>query len=476
MFEAALILLIPLAVGCFNTLCSRKLPPTAAWAAALTALIAALTLSTKLYLQGGACFEASWGHGGSLAFSWLLCFDELNAAFVVLASFISHACLTYSTKYVEHGSQLYSGLLLLFTSGMIGCLMSVDMIAFYLFWELMVWSSYALIHLYGEGAEAPRAAMLYLLISHVASTTLLFGLLSLYALKGTFNLLAVKELGLDSPLEVFAAASVSIGLLIKMGVIPLLHVWLPDAHSEAPAPVSAMLSGLMIEVAAYGFLRILYGCWSLESLRSVSWLVWGCGLAMLSYTAILSFSQLDIKRFMAYSSINEMGLVVFALGLFAHGAAVAAVAHTLNHEIVKSLLFLYAGCIVHEVKVRNIRTLGDMLWFMPEASAAGLIGSLSIIGIPGLNIFVSELLIYMAGVDVGLLAPTVAAAVMMAVFSAAWLRFINRVMLTRRRLGRVRVSFAMLIPMFALALICLALGLHPDPLIEAAERAASVVS
>jgi len=117
-----------------------------------------------------------------------------------------------------------------------------------------------------------------------------------------------------------------------------------------------------------------------------------------------------------------------------------------------------------------------MLWFMPEASAAGLIGALSIIGVPGLNIFVSELLIYMAGVDAGLLAPTVAAAVMMAVFSAAWLRFINRVMLTRRRLGRVRVSLAMLIPMFALAALCLILGLYPDPLIEAAERAASVVA
>ena len=363
-----------------------------------------------------------------------------------------------------------------FASGILGCLEAVDAISFYLFWELMVWSSYALIHLYGEGAEAPRAAMLYLLISHVASTTLLFGLLSIHALTGSFNLLDVKGLGLDTPLEAFAAAAVSIGLFIKMGVAPFLHVWLPDAHSEAPSPVSAMLSGLMIEVAAYAFLRIIYGCWSLEALKPVGWLVWGCGLVMLSYAAVLSFSQVDLKRFMAYSSINEMGLVAFALGLFAHGAAAAAVAHTLNHGVVKSLLFLYAGCIVHEVKARSMRTLGDMLWFMPEASAAGLIGALSIIGVPGLNIFVSELLIYMAGVDVGLLAPTVAAAVMMAVFSAAWLRFINRVMLTRRRLGRVRVSLAMLIPMFALAALCLILGLYPDPLIEAAERAASVVA
>jgi len=423
--------------------------------------------------EGG--LRVTWGLGGKVSFSFYLAVDPLNSAFLVLASLISLACLIYSLGYVAERVQVYAGLTLLFASGILGCLASMDMVSFYLFWELMVWSSYALIYLYGERRDASRASLLYLLISHVASTALLFGFLALYSLKGTFNLLEVKGLRLTEPLEVFAAAAISIGLLIKMGVAPLLHVWLPDAHSEAPTPISAMLSGLMIEVAAYGFLRVIYGCWDLEAIKPAAWLLWGCGLLMLSYAAMLSFSQFDIKRFMAYSSINEMGLAVFALGLFTKGGAVAAMVHVLNHELVKSLLFLYAGCIVHELGVRDMRALGDMLWFMPEASAAGLIASLSIIGIPGLNIFVGELLIYMEGVKAGLLAPTVAAAVMMAVFSAAWLRFINRVMLTRRRMGRVRPPLTMLAPMIALAAACLVLGLYPEPLIAAAESAAEIV-
>ncbi|PCN50375.1 hypothetical protein B6U99_04815, partial [Candidatus Geothermarchaeota archaeon ex4572_27] len=191
MAEVALIVLAPLIIGALLAAASRRLGRGASWALAVAALATSLASAVCSVLHGGSQFEAPWGAGGPIDFSLLLAVDGLSAPFILAASAISLACLVYSVGYVAERPQTYAGLFLLFASGILGCLASLDMLSFYLFWELMVWSSYALIRLYGEREDAGRISLMYLLISHLASSTLLFGFLTIHALRGTFNMAEV---------------------------------------------------------------------------------------------------------------------------------------------------------------------------------------------------------------------------------------------------------------------------------------------
>ena len=246
------------------------------------------------------------------------------------------------------------------------------------------------------------AGFLYLVMAHVGAICILlcFGVLQGGSWQFTFD--AMRGASLTPFLATTAFLLALIGFGAKAGLVPM-HVWLPEAHPAAPSPVSAMMSGIMLKTAIYGILRISF---DLLHLRLWWWGVLMIVLGLFSgiFGAIFAAVQTDMKRLLAYSSIENIGLIVTGIGLsilfetcnlrlFAALALSAALIHALNHSFFKSLLFLVTGSVLHATKTRNLGKLGGLIRRMPWVAALALVGTLSIAGLPPFNGFVSEWLL-----------------------------------------------------------------------------------
>jgi formate hydrogenlyase subunit 3/multisubunit Na+/H+ antiporter MnhD subunit len=269
-------------------------------------------------------------------------------------------------------------------------------------WETMALSSYFLVTSQHRFAEVRRAGFLYLLMAHVGAICLLLSFGVMHGGRWQFTFDAMRGASLT---PFWASAAFLLALLgfgAKGGLVPL-HVWLPEAHPAAPSPVSAMMSGLMLSTAVYGMLRISF---DLLHIRYWWWgvLVLGVGLFSALFGAIFAAVQTDMKRLLAYSSIENIGLIFTAIGLailfdtshmplFAALALSAALIHALNHSIFKSLLFLATGSVLHATNQRSLGKLGGLIRSMPWVATLALVGTLAIAGLPPLNGFVSEWLL-----------------------------------------------------------------------------------
>ncbi len=285
-----------------------------------------------------------------------------------------------------------------------------DAYLFMIAWEAMALSSYFLVVTDHRTAAVREAGFLYLLIEHVGALAILvaFGILASRAAPGTplaysFGALHAAAPGPMMAGVVFVLALIGFGA--KAGLLPL-HVWLPEAHPVAPSPISALLSGVLLKVGIYGLLRVVFTLLPAPA----PW--WGVtvlvvGLATALFGALLSAVQSDMKRLLAYSSVENIGLIAAGIGLallfLAYGltvlaalALIAALYHSLNHAFFKSLLFLGTGSVLHATGERNLGRLGGLIHRMPQTALGMLIGTLAIAGVPPLNGFVSEWLMLQA--------------------------------------------------------------------------------
>lgn len=335
--------------------------------------------------------------------------DSLNAMFLVLLGGASAGISIFSAGYFRAGEGASPGLLCLqyhvFLSAMGFVLLADDAYAFMLSWEAMALASYFLVTTQHRIGEIRRAGFLYLLIAHVGAISILlcFGLLQGGSWMFTFD--AMRTAGLP-PLPATAAFVLAlVGFGAKAGLVPL-HVWLPDAHPAAPSPVSALMSGVMLKTAVYGFLRVTF-----DIVGAPLWwwglIVLAVGLFTAFYGVMFAAVQADMKRLLAYSSIENVGIVFAGVGLalvfagldtpvLAALALAAALYHCLNHALMKSLLFLGTGAVLHATGERNLGRLGGLLRRMPWVGWLTLIGALAISGLPPLNGFVSEWLLLQA--------------------------------------------------------------------------------
>jgi formate hydrogenlyase subunit 3/multisubunit Na+/H+ antiporter MnhD subunit len=283
-------------------------------------------------------------------------------------------------------------------------LLADDAYAFMVFWETMALSSYFLVASDHTKAEIRSAGFLYLLIAHVGAIGILlcFGVLH-GAGDYTFDTMRAVQLAPFWSTLAFALALFGFGA--KAGMLPL-HVWLPEAHPAAPSPVSALMSGVMLKTAIYGLLRVLF-----DLLHTQVWL-WGVailllGLASALYGVVFAAVQSDMKRLLAYSSIENIGFILVGIGLsvtfhsygmraLAALSLTAALYHCINHACFKSLLFLATGSVLHATHERTLGKLGGLIHRMPWVAWLALIGTLAIAGLPPLNGFVSEWLLLQA--------------------------------------------------------------------------------
>ncbi len=333
--------------------------------------------------------------------------DGLTRLILLIISVVSLAAVLFSTSYMRSYTKvcLYYGPMMLMIAGMNGVVLSGDLFNIYVFLEVAAIASYALVG-FGVESEELEASFKYLVLSAIASGFILLGVAIVYNLTGTLNLAQIGALIEGS--EPNKALLLAIGLFLagfglKAAMVPF-HAWLPDAHPSAPAPVSAMLSGILIKASGvYVLARIVFNVVGVHQSAVPAVLIM-MGTLSLVVGALLMTAQWDFKRLLAYSSISHMGYVILALGVGAeqmaagqHAAAslimFAGLFHLANHAVFKSLLFLCSGSVVHRTGLRDMRAVAGIARRMPVTGFCTRVGSLSIGGVPPFNGFFSKLLI-----------------------------------------------------------------------------------
>jgi len=308
--------------------------------------------------------------------------------------------LVEKESYVRTQTGLYFALYLTFSMGMLGTVLATNLIEFYVFFELMLVPAFFMVAFYGYGARR-RIALMFFFWTHVGAVILLLGLLAMGFFAGGFDYVTVKENAGKIPAEWMSLIifSLVVGLGVKLAAFGL-HIWLPYAHAEAPTPISALLSPAMIGIGAYGLLRLwmdlLTGDYTQYSIYINLW-----GLVTMIYGGAMALMQNDIKRLLAYSSISQMGYILFGLGsesvLGISGATLIYVSHGLG----KALLFMMAGSIILQTGTRSMSQLGGLAGKMPYTAVLAMIGGLTIIGIPPTSGFMSEWITFSGALQSG---------------------------------------------------------------------------
>jgi multicomponent Na+:H+ antiporter subunit D len=383
----------------------------------------------------------------------------------------------YSLKYMEHDTRLteYYTLLNLLLVSMIGVTFSGDFVTLFIFWELMAITSYTLVAFRKNQWESIEAGFKFMVMGALGSTVLLMGIALVYGAAGTVNFAQIslqltnKDLGLWGPLILTLFV---IGFGVKAAVAPF-HTWLPDAHSAAPSSISALLSGVVVKMGVYSLLRII----SLVYGASVAnWQIMLASLAVATmFTGnIMALLQTDLKRLLAYSTVAQIGYILFGVSIFTAASVIGSLFHVANHLIMKSLLFLSAGSFLHQTGTRDIHELSGVRKVMPLTSACFTIGIFAIAAVPGLNGFWSELMIVMAGVQSGMILLSGLMVLNIFLSVAYYLRLIYNMILKEpgEKLDGVKdASYVMMLPLIVLALACIFIGIYPDPAIQLASRA-----
>jgi len=418
--------------------------------------------------------------------------DALSNVFLFLLGAASAGISIFGAGYFRAGEGAAPGLLCLqyhlFLASMGFVLLADDAYGFMVSWETMALSSYFLVTTQHRIPEIRGAGFLYLLIAHLGAIAILlaFGVMQGGSWQFTFD--AMRSATLAPAWAAVAFSLALFGFGAKAGLVPL-HVWLPEAHPAAPSPVSALLSGVMLKMALYGMLRVTFDLLG----HPVWW--WGLipvalGLFTAIYGVVFAAAQTDMKRLLAFSSIENIGILFTGVGLanvflgvgMAMPAALALIAvlyHAINHAFMKSLLFLGTGSVLHATGERNLGRLGGLIHRMPWVAWLTLIGALAIAGLPPLNGFVSEWLLLQAFLSahevprafVNMLLPLGAAVIALAAALAAYVmvKFFGVVFLGQPReagLANARdAGWLERAGLLWLAAGCVALGLMPTQVI-----------
>lgn len=385
-------------------LCRSKNARKASFGLSLLSSILLLVFAgTVLYTGKGPTFPVFRFLPG---LDFTLVADRLSAGFILLIAAVVSGVSIYSIEYVEHAKNearksLQASLTNLFILAMLMVVLAGNMVGFLVFWEIMSLSSLMLVLHDYSSEENKKAGLFYFIMTSLSTAFLFMGFISLFRLTGSAEFRPLDYSTSDLTLPFLCLFT---GFGIKAGLVPF-HKWLPYAHPAAPSSISALMSGVMLKVAIYGFLRFLLSVSAPELWWGTLILIVGSLSAVLG--VIYALKESDIKRLLAYSSIENIGIIFTGIGLYlifkleglqylALLSLAGACFHAFNHALFKSLLFLCAGSVVHATGTRNIEALGGLVKRMPYTAALFLIGSVSIVGLPPTSGFVSEMMLFQA--------------------------------------------------------------------------------
>jgi multicomponent Na+:H+ antiporter subunit D len=393
---------LPLTVSILIQLLARRRAVLAGWMACLAMLaMMAISVGAALDVSGGELIYNMGGWATPVGID--LRMDSLTVLMVLTINTIGLAVAFYAIDYMREftARSRFFSLFLLMVTGMNGVVMTGDLFNLYVFLEIAAIASYSLVA-FGCDRAGLEASFKYIVLGSVSSSLILLALALMYGVTGALNMAQVSarvaEAGMDAPLTLAFGLFIC-GFAFKAALVPF-HAWLPDAHPAAPAPVSAMLSGVLIKaVGIYVLARLIFNVFGAgdSELGLLRWL----GVLSMVVGGLMATGQHDIKRLFAYSSISQAGFIVLGLGLGTPLGLVGALYHLVNHSMFKSLLFLNAGAIEYCTGTRKLEELGGLNRAMPVTGATSLVGSMSIAGIPPFNGFWSKLIIILACVQAG---------------------------------------------------------------------------
>lgn len=339
----------------------------------------------------------------AIPFSLYFRMDMLSFYLSLLIAFLWLIATIHSVGYMakEHAHDRYYCFFLVALGGCMGTVFAGDLLGLFVFFEIMAISSYVLVA-HEEHSYAMFAGAKYLFMSIGAGLAIFFGLVITYHLAGTLTLDGFGLIQEVSTLSLAAFIGYLLGFGVKAGIFPV-HIWLPDAHPAAPSPVSALLSGVMIKVGAYGLIRVFYQVYGFEYLSALGWDQVALVLSTITILlgSALALLQDDLKRRLAYSSIAQIGYIVLGISLLSERAFTGALYHIFSHAFMKGGLFLIAGAIIVKAGERRISYLGGIGKKMPVTMIAFTICSLSMVGIPPFNGFISKWQLALGALDIG---------------------------------------------------------------------------
>ena len=366
------------------------------------AVCVSLALVVLIACLYGKSIERTF-YSGFLGLPLVLRVDMLSWFFAVAISALGTLCVIFSLSYIRgrENTDFYYSMMLIANAAMLGIVFSGDLISFFIFWEIMSWSTFLLISY--NPAPALAAGMKYIIMSIIGSAAMLVGISSLYAKCGTLNISEVSALiASASPGYIlFILIVFSIAFGIKNAVMPL-HTWLPDSYAEAPSPFTAVLSGMLTRMGIYGFLLILYvivggvvtlnlGSGKFKFNYILAWL----GAITIVIPTFIAMLQNDAKRLLAWHGIGQGGYMILGIAFGTSLGLAGGIFHTLNHAIYIVLLFMSVGAVQYRTGgERDLNSLGGLIKKMPIAFIGGLLGIAGLMGIPLTNGFVSKWLIY----------------------------------------------------------------------------------
>ena len=350
----------------------------------------------------------------SYGISYKLGIDGISLLLVLLTTFLTVLCILCSWRAITFRVKEYMISFLFLETGMIGALVALDLILFYVFWEVMLIPMYLLIGIWGDPKRRIYAAIKFFLFTMAGSVLMLVAILALYFInqkatgKSTFDVLELYKLGIPVGTQHWLFAAFALAFAIKVPMFPF-HTWLPDAHTEAPTAGSVILAGVLLKMGTYGFIRFAmplfpnaaYDLMPLVSVLAIIGIIYG---------ALVSMMQPDLKRLVAFSSVSHLGYVM--LGMFALNmqGVQGSIYQMLNHGISTGSLFLIVGMIYERRHTRLIADFGGLSKVMPVYAIFFMIVTLSSIGLPGTNGFVGEFLIllgaFQSNIVYGVLAAT----------------------------------------------------------------------
>lgn len=436
------------------------------------ATMALLVLAVASIGKSGIYEVGNW----SFRVGIVLVLDGLSSLLLLAIGIVSAAAMLFSARYMEQytAKSKYLSLFMLMVAGMNGLVISGDIFNVFVFLEIASLASYALVG-FGCEEEELEASFKYMVLGSVASSFILFGIALIYGNTASLNMACVSEAiqrsGMNAGLA-FALALLIAGFGLKAALVPF-HAWLPDAHPSAPAPISAMLSGVLIKsLGVYALTRVVFNVYGVSV--AVGWVLIALAILSMVVGVFLAVGQWDFKRLLAYHSISQMGYVVLGIAIgaliLAQGGSVAwaslailgGLFHLINHAVFKSLLFLASGSIQMATGTRNLKQLGGLAQRMPVTRATCAIASASIAGVPPFNGFWSKLILVVAAVQAGLLWVAAVTVLVSLVTLISFLKVHRYVFLgdLPENLHQTRESSGlMLVSMGFLACLCVLMGL-----------------
>ncbi len=466
-----LIFIIPLLASLICMLIKKR-PRVAQNITLITCLVTAvlsLIMIPEVLRNGAINLDLAWIK--SLGVSFNLLVDSLSSFTIITITILMAIDMIYARGYMtpeEAGSSFY-GWTLMFMSAMVGAVMATDLIQFYFLWELMLIPSTALIVFWGGGKRPQATGFKYFIVTHVGAALILISILWILTLTGQSGIYTLPSLLAALPLSTLKvmASLFTIGFAVKMAIFPA-HIWLPDAHSEAPLPVSVMLSAIMMNMGIYGMIRFLFTLFPSEVYMSLLLPLLIFALLSQWYGGLQALRHTEMKRVAAYSTVSQMGYVLIGIASMSVLGLRGSIFHMLNHGAAKGLLFMSIGAVIHSTGATHLGQVGGLAKKMPWTTIFCTVAAFALAGAPPLAAFQSEWIIFAGGFSTPYL-PLAIIAVCASVLTAFYvLRLIMKIFFGHEYsecgdINQVKEAPpAMLASMLTLSLINLAVGIFPE--------------